>query len=117
MGYRGLALGTSMTALVNATLQLWLLRREIGGLEGRRILASLARVVVAAGVMGGITWSVHMLLLRTVPGGAFVIQASRLFTTITVSLVALVAVAQLLRIPEFAEARDLVVGRLRRMAG
>jgi hypothetical protein len=32
-----------------------------------------------------------------------------------VSLAALAAVAQVLRIPEFAGARDLVVNRLRRM--
>ena len=34
MGYRGLALGTSITALLNAGVQLFLLRREIGGIDG-----------------------------------------------------------------------------------
>jgi hypothetical protein len=32
-------------------------------------------------------------------------------------LASLAAIAQLLRIQEFAEARDLVLGRLKRMAG
>ncbi|HEX7284270.1 MAG TPA: murein biosynthesis integral membrane protein MurJ, partial [Vicinamibacterales bacterium] len=50
MGYRGLALGTSITAILNATVQLLLLRREIGGLEGARIAASLGRVLAAATV-------------------------------------------------------------------
>ncbi len=117
MGYRGLALGTSITALLNATVQLWLLRREINGLEGTRIAASMRRVLAAAAIMGTVTWGLHHWLLAVVPGGSFVLQAARLAATITVSLAALVAAAQLLRIPEFAEARDLIVGRLKRMAG
>jgi putative peptidoglycan lipid II flippase len=117
LGYRGLALGTSITALLNATVQLWLLRREIHGLEGSRIAASTLRVVAAAAIMGAVTWSTHIGLLHAVPGGSFVLQASRLFVTISVSLAALVAAAQMLRIQEFAEARDLLVGRFRRMAG
>ena len=39
LGYRGLALGTSITAIVNASVQLFLLRREIDGIEGSRIAA------------------------------------------------------------------------------
>ena len=117
IGYRGLALGVSITALINAAVQLWLLRREINGLEGARIVFSTVRVVAAAAVMGAVTWATHIGLLHAVPGGSFVLQASRLFVTIMLSLAALVAAAQVLRIPEFAEARDLIIGRLKRMAG
>jgi putative peptidoglycan lipid II flippase len=115
MGFRGLALGTTITALLNATVQLLLLRREIGGLEGRRLAVSLARVLAAAAVMGVVTWGVHALLLGALPGTGFVTEAARLLLTIIASLAALVAVAQVLRIPEFADARDLVINRLRRM--
>ncbi len=117
MGYRGLALGTSITALLNATVQIYLLRRELNGLEGTKIAASTGRALAAAAIMGVVTWGTHIGLLHAVPGGAFVLQASRLVVTIGVSLVTLAAAAQVLRIPEFAEARDLIVGRLRRMAG
>ncbi|HET9705121.1 MAG TPA: murein biosynthesis integral membrane protein MurJ [Vicinamibacterales bacterium] len=115
MGFRGLALGTTITALLNAVVQLMLLRREVGGLEGRRLALSLARVMAAAAVMAVVTWGMHTLLMRAMPGTTFVVQAVRLFTTIVVSLVALVAVAQALRIPEFADARDLVINRLRKI--
>jgi putative peptidoglycan lipid II flippase len=117
MGYRGLALGTSITALINASVQLWLLRREINGLEGARIASSTSRTIAAAAIMGAVTWGAHIGLLHAVPGGSFVLQASRLFVTIVLSLATLVAAAQLLRIPEFGEARDLIIGRLKRMAG
>ena len=117
LGYRGLALGTSITAIVNASVQLFLLRRELHGIEGARIAASFARVVAASVVMGAVTWGVHTALLGALPGAALVMQMIRLVITIAVSLATLAAVAQVLRIQEFAEARDLVLGRLKRMAG
>ena len=52
MGYQGLALGTAIAALSNATLLLALLRRRLDGLEGARIADSFARITVAAAVMG-----------------------------------------------------------------
>lgn len=117
MGYLGLALGTSITAIINATVQLLLLRREIHGLHGARIARSLARVSVAAAVMGGITWAADQFMMSLLPGDSLPAQMMRLLLTIVLSLGALVGAAQLLRIPEFAEARDMVIGRLRRIRG
>ena len=117
MGYRGLALGTSITAIVNASIQLLLLRREIHGLNGSRIAASLARVGAATVVMGGVTSGTYRTMLEVLPGGALGIQIVRLLTTISISLATLTAAAHVLRIREFAEARDLVLGRFKRMAG
>jgi putative peptidoglycan lipid II flippase len=116
MGYRGLALGTSITAILNATVQLLLLRREIDGLDGRRMIASLVRVLVASAVMGVFTIGVHRTLVNVMPGDDLPVQMLRLATTIAIALMVLVATAQVLRIPEYAEARDLVMNKLRRMA-
>ena len=52
MGFRGLALGTSIAALFNATLLMILLRRQLKGIEAPRILAFLLRILVAAAAMG-----------------------------------------------------------------
>jgi putative peptidoglycan lipid II flippase len=117
MGYRGLALGTSITAIINAAAQIWLLRREIQGIDGARIAATLARVVIAALVMGVVAWGSNALLEGWVPGQTSFRQVVRLAAAIGLSLAALAAAAQLLRIPEFDEARDLIVGRFRRMVG
>jgi putative peptidoglycan lipid II flippase len=116
MGYRGLALGTSLTAIVNAAVQLFLLRRELKGIEGRRIAASFARVAIAAAVMGVLTYAAHGQLLGIMPGRSIPMQALRLGITISIALMVLVASAQVLKIPEYTEARDLVLGKLRRMA-
>jgi hypothetical protein len=54
-------------------------------------------------------------MLMALPGSSIALQIVRLVITIGISLVALAGAAQLLRIPEFGEARDLVLRRLRRI--
>jgi putative peptidoglycan lipid II flippase len=117
MGYQGLALGTSITAIVNAGLQLFLLRREIHSLNGTRIAASFARVVVASAIMGAATAVSYSTLLGIMPGNSLLTQILRLLITITIALATLTAAAQILRIQEFGEARDLVLGKFKRMRG
>ena len=117
LGYKGLALGTSITAILNAVLQVVLLRREIKGIEGGRIAASLARVIVASVVMGVVAWGALALLTSYVPGHALPLRIMRLLATIVLSLASLGAVAHVLRIPEYGEAREMFVGRFRRIDG
>ncbi len=117
MGYRGLALGTSITALLNASLQLALMRRELDGLEGSRIAAAMVRVMAASLAMAAAAWGSHELLTAWLPGHSLLVQVVRLGSSIGLALVTLAVAAQVLRIPEFGEARDMVLGRLRRMVG
>jgi putative peptidoglycan lipid II flippase len=116
MGYRGLALGTSLTALLNAATQIALLRREIGGVEGRRIADSFVRIALAAAAMGVAAFGADWLLLRWLPGDTVVLQALRLAWSIGLALVVLVAAAWALAIPELGEARAMVLRRLGRRA-
>ena len=51
LGYRGLALGTAMAALINAVVLLWLLRGRIGGIDGGRVAVSMIKIVAASLVM------------------------------------------------------------------
>ncbi len=73
--------------------------------------------MVASAVMGAVTWGAHEVMLGILPGESLVLQMVRLLVTITLSLATLAAVAQVLRIQEFGEARDLILGRLKRMVG
>ena len=49
--HRGLALATSLTALVNLGQLAWALRRRAGGIEARRILSTALRVTLASAVV------------------------------------------------------------------
>src|SRR5258705_2794254 len=52
LGYRGLALGTSIAALFNAAALIWILHRRLDGLDDRHVLSSFARIIVASLGMG-----------------------------------------------------------------
>lgn len=114
MGFRGLALGTSVAALFNAGALLVLLRRHLDGIEGRRVASSLLRIMMAAAVMGATAFAVDRLMAVWLPGSGSAAQVARLAMTIGVSLLVLAGAAHLLRVREFREGMALVMRRLGR---
>ena len=52
----GLAMVTSLTNAINAVLLLWLLRRQVGQLDGRKVLESCLRVTPACVGLGLVCW-------------------------------------------------------------
>ncbi|HWC15227.1 MAG TPA: murein biosynthesis integral membrane protein MurJ [Actinomycetota bacterium] len=56
LGVRGLAAGHAIAYTAGATLQIRILGRRIGGLDGARIRRSLARMLAAGVGMGALTW-------------------------------------------------------------
>ena len=114
MGFRGLALGTSIAALVNALVLLALLRLRLGGLEVGRILQTGAKVTVASVAMGFSVHATHGWLVGVVAGTALVSRLVQVFGSIGIGLVVLALGARLLRIAEWDRVRELL---LRRRAG
>jgi putative peptidoglycan lipid II flippase len=116
MGFRGLALGTSIAALADGTALVLLLRRRLGGIDGARLTATLARVAAAAALMGAVAWGIEHVLAGVVPGHQFFLRAGRLGAAIVGALVALMGAAKLLRIEEFDEALGVLGAKLARPA-
>jgi putative peptidoglycan lipid II flippase len=114
MGYSGLALGTSIAAIFNATVLLILLHRRLDGLEERRILGSLARIVLASAAMGAAAYLVDRWLAAWLPGSALLLQIVRVAGSIGAALGVLALAAWLLRIREFHEGLALVMRRFGR---
>jgi putative peptidoglycan lipid II flippase len=117
MGYAGLALGTSLAAMVNAAVQFLFLRHALGGLEGRRILITFSKALTAAAAMAAAAWFVERWLHGMMPGSATWVQIVRVGVAIAAGLAVLAWSSSLLRLREFEESRDLVLkklGRLRR---
>lgn len=113
MGYRGLALGTSIAALVNAGALLVLLHRRLEGLEARRVLVAFAKIVVASILMGVTAAAIDALAMTWWPGDGLLAQIGRLAASIGGAVLVLAAAAQVLHIPEFREGVRLVLARFR----
>jgi putative peptidoglycan lipid II flippase len=113
MGFAGLALGTSIAAMVNALLQVIMLRQVLGGIEARRIATTLTKTAIASAMMGAVAWYVDEWLGGWLPDSTIALQAVRVFGTIVIALGALSIAAWVLRLGEFEEARAMVLGRLK----
>ena len=114
MGHVGLALATSTVMLFSVLALMYRMRRLVGGLDGRRLAAALAKIVAASAVMG----------LTVALARAFVAhwlgtqRAARLLElAVGVPLGALVfyAVSRLLKIAELAAATEALAAPLHRV--
>jgi putative peptidoglycan lipid II flippase len=117
IGFQGLALGTSIAAVVNAAILLALLRQRLGGLEGRSLLTTLTKVIVASMLMAAAAVAIQHGMARIVPGARLVPQAVRLATTIAGSLAALAVAATALRVEAFHDAVEMAQARVRKLLG
>ena len=113
MGYRGLALGTSTAALVNAGLLMFFLHRRLEGIDGGRVAGAMVRIVVASALMGFTAVAADGVAGLWLPGGGLMPQIIRLAVTIGIALGVLSAAAYILRIREFREGVTFVVRKLR----
>jgi putative peptidoglycan lipid II flippase len=103
----GLALGHVSSYTVGSALLLTLLSRRIGGLEGSRIMAAVARMLVAGLVMLGAT----LLVARGVAAAIDPGLARDLVTVVAgvaVGAATYLATARLLRVEELALLLDVV---------
>jgi putative peptidoglycan lipid II flippase len=113
MGFRGLALGTAAAAIFNAIMLLVLLRKRVGGLDGRRLAIALTKICVASAAMGIAVHYTSAWLAISLPGRELPWKLLHVFGAIAVGMVVLAAAARLLRISEFDEAVGRVLRRLR----
>jgi putative peptidoglycan lipid II flippase len=113
LSFSGLALGTGVAALANAGILFWLLRRRLGGLDDRRVMTSLAKIVAASLVMAAVAYTIeHQLVLHW--GGTQVWRrAIRVGLAIGGGLATLALTARLLRLEEF----EMAFGRIWRKVG
>jgi putative peptidoglycan lipid II flippase len=114
MGFAGLALSTSIAVIVNATVQIVMLRQTLGGIQAARIAVTLVKASLAAVAMAAAAWYAESWLRAVWPGAGTTMQAVRVFGAIAVGLGVLTAAAWMLKLREFEEARAMVLRRLSR---
>ena len=113
-GHAGLALSTSAVALLNFLVLLFLMRRRLRRLEGRRILSSFARITLAAialSIASHFSYKWLVSIFGDASTGARFVEA---FVPILVGGSVFFAVAALLRVPELKEATEALASRFRR---
>jgi putative peptidoglycan lipid II flippase len=98
-GHVGLALGTSLAALVNFAVLALAFQRQIGGLLNRELAASLARIAAASAVMAGVVWFASR-WLETLPVGGTAMFAVKALVPIVAGIAVYFGAARALGLEE-----------------
>jgi putative peptidoglycan lipid II flippase len=111
-GIAGIVIGTVAGTLVMTVAQGWILRGELGGIEGRKLVGAVARMLAAAAVLAGVaygTWyGLDELLGRSLPAQIVTVGAG-----VAVGVLAYTAAVWLLRVPEAHQVARLIRSRKR----
>ena len=114
LGVPGLALGHAVSYVFASIALLLVVRTRIGGLDGRTIVRSLGRVVVAGLATSAVAWLVARGIGEWLGTATIGAQAIQVLTAVTVGLAVFLASAAALRIEEVTMVRRQVTARWRR---
>lgn len=98
-GHVGLALGTSIAALVNAAVLVFAFEKLIHGFVSRELLLPFAKILAAAGVMAVAVWAASS-RLELLPGGGTIDAAIKAFVPIIIGVGVYFIAARALRLEE-----------------
>lgn len=114
-GFGGLALATSLAALANGTLCLFLLRRQLGGLDGGRLAMTVAKVAAASAAMTVVVVTLNRALYDFASAGGTFARTATLGAAMGAGVLALLATAHVLRIDTVHELQAQVLRRVRKL--
>jgi len=110
----GLALSTSCVALVNFFALAFLMRRRIGRLEGRRIVASFVRIAGASIALSLVSYVTYRLLDAALPGTRLIVRLAEALVPILTGSIAFFFAAKAFGVREFDQALNELGRRFRR---
>ncbi len=108
LGFRGVALGTSIAAAANFGVLAVAWRRRHGGFGGSGVLPQLGRVIVASAVLAAAAWGSERALARALPLHGLGGQLVRGLGPVLAGGIAYLLAARALRITELGELASAV---------
>jgi putative peptidoglycan lipid II flippase len=109
-GHVGVALATSIVALGNFLALALLMRRRIGRLNGRDIITSFVKIIIASAVMSAAAYASYYYLTNYLAEKNLMVRLIEAFVPIALGGIAFVITAKLLRVSELEQ----IYGALRR---
>ena len=114
LGVRGLALGYAAAYTFGAVVLALIIRRRLGGLEGRNVMEGLGKVALAGAATAAAAYGTSRVLARLIGTATIPEQAVQVLGSIGVGLLVFVGMALLLRIEDLRQVVGMTVGRFRR---
>jgi putative peptidoglycan lipid II flippase len=110
----GLALGHATAYTIGAIIFVVVLRRRIGGLDGRRLGRALGQILLAGLAAGAAAFAVSRVLGDALGTAALGPQLAQVAGGVVAGLAAFLAVAVAFRLPELSLLREMAMTRFRR---
>jgi putative peptidoglycan lipid II flippase len=111
LNVEGLALGHATAYTFAALVAVIVLRRRLGGLDGRRLAPALGQILLAGAVTGGASWLAARAVAASAGTAALGPQILQVGGGILAGLAAFLAITMALRMPELRLIRETVAGR------
>ncbi len=111
LSHAGLALSTSVVALVSSLVLFAILRGRIGGIYGRNLASSTLRVLLASAAMGLSVWALNRWMLGYV-GSSRLGHVAELAVCIPAGVLLYYGLCRTMRVPELELAVSAVTGPL-----
>jgi len=106
----GIVLGTVVGTVTMCLAQGWLLRRELGGVEGGRTLGAALQMLVAAALLGAVSYGVWY-GLDSALGRGLGGQIVSVLSALTAGIVVYAAAVWAMRLPEALQIKRLLASR------
>jgi peptidoglycan biosynthesis protein MviN/MurJ (putative lipid II flippase) len=103
-----------VTALLNASVLLAMLRRRLDGVEGTRLAAVFARSLAASLAMAAAAYGIESSLVQLLPGHSLTVQIARVGATITGAIVVMLAASWALGLHEINDVLRALGSRVMR---
>jgi len=114
LGVPGLALGFSLSYLAGSVILFLLLRRRLGGADGRRIARSLGRTAAAAALTALAAWATAEGIAAVIDVGRPVLNLVQVAAAVAAGVLAFVLGALIFQIEEADEVWRALAARFRR---
>lgn len=113
-GHVGVALATSIVALVNFFALALIMRKRIKRLNGRDIATSFTKIAAASAVLSAVCYASYHFLMERYGTAGFSLRLVEVFLPIALGGIAFVAIAKLLRVTELEQLFGAVRRKLAR---
>ncbi|HYI79309.1 MAG TPA: murein biosynthesis integral membrane protein MurJ [Thermoleophilaceae bacterium] len=110
LGIAGIVIGTVAGTLVMTVAQGWILRGELGGIEGRRLIGAVLRMLAGAAVLGGVAYGAWYGLDELL-GRSLIAQIVTVGVGVAVGVAAYAVAVWALRVPEAHQVVRLIRSR------
>jgi putative peptidoglycan lipid II flippase len=113
LGHVGVALATSLVAIVNFAALAVIMRSRINGLNGRNILSGFLKIALASAVMSAVCYFSFRYLDSMFPTRTFSVKLIEVFVPIVLGGVSFVIMAKLLRVTELEKLYNALARKFR----